>query len=525
MSETRVIKAIKGHGRIFLPVMLICAACIRLINIGKDFSGDEGLTLHISSLRLGNLFSALLERDIYPPLTYLLVHFWRTISDTNAWARLYFVFFGIGVCFLAYKTAKVLFNERLAKTVLVITVFSPLLVYLSQYARSYIDSAFWIMFSCYIFLKIINGNTRIGTWLAYLCTTTLAIYTFYFSAFFIVTQAIYLVIFYRKDKRLIAGWAAGIVSVCILFLPWLPHALAQFSNGSSLIYDWSTKGFGIYGLRLGLYTRNIVSLFGMDPSFMVFKGSILQFIRVEFLALAAVLAFLGLFFFLAYCRYLSIRDFPQQRRSYWFVVFFAFIPLGLSWLSATFLNLIPNAKYIVVAHVFFIFCIGIFFCAQLKNKPLRGAIAVLCLLILFIARFPKVWLPDFEVTRVRAFRSQNIGSDECILCVFSPYPLAKDKNTMVINEGEHFVLNETKSEYISANLKQWEQLKAKVNLFQGIWYIRLFSIQEVFGLNKIVMEWLEDNGFERFETKSFNNMELILYKKENENTANKSTAR
>ena len=83
------------------------------------------------------------------------------LVGSGFWVRGYFVLFGIGVCWLVYLIAKEYLDERLGRISLLLSVFSPLMIFTSQYARSYIDSAFWMLLSVLFMLKIIKGTSVI----------------------------------------------------------------------------------------------------------------------------------------------------------------------------------------------------------------------------------------------------------------------------------------------------------------------------------------------------------------------------
>ena len=104
------------------------------------------------------------------------------ISTSTSWIRFYFVLFGVGVCVLIYLIAREYFNEKLANIALLIAAFSPLLIFASQYVRSYMDSAFWMLLSCLMMLRILKGKESIFNWAGYVISCVLSIYTFYFSA-------------------------------------------------------------------------------------------------------------------------------------------------------------------------------------------------------------------------------------------------------------------------------------------------------------------------------------------------------
>jgi len=496
---------------LFVLSCLIASISFRIVNLNKPFLGDEYILANISKLNFAEIFTILKEKVGYPPLSYIFLYFWGKVSQSEIWIRLYFVMFGIGVCILAYLFGREYLDKKLGRISLLLTTFSPLLIFTSQYVRSYIDSTFWMLLSSFFMLKIIKGRDRLVNWVGYIGAVTLSFYTFYFSALLVFAQFIFVTFAMRKNKKLIFKWYLSIFLAGLLFIPWLSTAIIQYNTGSSLVYDWSTKGFNFGLFRIGQYTRNIVSLVGFDPHFMVFKGGVRAHFGDSVIISGIILCFGILFFFLReHFRYLK-EKFSGNKVLIWFFPSLIFIPLLVSWTCAALLNILLNAKHLVVLHVFFLMLISIFIHSLYEKKRLIGRIFIILILGVFMVRIPHAISSEFDTIKAESFLRENLGNDDCLICV-SIAP-AEGSLPNVIKIKKYFMLNETGSEYVVVSSKVWDELRQQIISFKSIWFYRAYGNFEIFKANHLVDNWLRNNGYNAIRKESFRNIELIEYRR------------
>ena len=178
MNKQKIFKKHPYKTLLIVLLLLGVALGLRTLNIDREFSGDETATMSIASVKQHLIVAELKKQEINPPATYFLLSCWMKVSKSESWIRLYFVLFGMGGCLLIYLIAREYLNEKLAKIALLIAAFSPLLIFASQYVRSYMDSAFWMLLSCLMMLKILKGKESIFIWVGYIISCVLSLYTF-----------------------------------------------------------------------------------------------------------------------------------------------------------------------------------------------------------------------------------------------------------------------------------------------------------------------------------------------------------
>lgn len=380
---------------LFLILFLGLSLFFRTLNLNKGISGDEEILSDIAKLNLNQIFETIKQEDVYPPVSHILLHHWMFFSQSEVWIRMYFVLFGMGVCALIYLIGKEYINERFGILALAISAFSPLLIFTSQFIRSYGDSAFWMLLSTFYLLKIIKGKDSRIVWVFYLLTIIVSLYTFYFSVFIIFAQFLLLVIFKRRERKILLRSIFVYSLAGLAFLPWLPIAVKQL-NSRPIFYNWANKGFCVARLPLGIWTRNIFSLFGFDPYFMIFQGGIIKHFSKSLLMGMVILTLIGLIFFMYYILKYLKKLFPRDKALIWFFIFLISIPLVLSWACGEILNPQPNAKYLVILHIFFIVLVSVFVYGLWLNKSIGTLLTPVIILGIFISRIPVALLPGYD---------------------------------------------------------------------------------------------------------------------------------
>lgn len=497
---------------VILPALFFIALSLRMLNANKEFSGDETILLSISQHNFDQIIPILKQKEVYPPLTYILVHYWAHLNNSLLWIRMYFVLFGMGVCFVIYLIAKEYMDIKLARISFLFAVFSPLLIFISQYARSYGDSSLWMLLSTLFMLKIINGKNKFVNWLAYTMSIALSLYTFYFSSLLIFAQFIFATIFKWKDKKFMLKWYLAICAAGLIFLPWGPSALGQFKNASSIAYDWSDKGvnFGIF--RLGLYTRNIFSVIGFDPYFMVFEGGISSHFSKIILVISVIASFSALFFFLYYCFKWLKSKFPENSALVWFFPFLAFIPLIISWLCAWLFNTLPIPKYLAAFHSFFLILLSIFVCALWEKKKITCILFIVFILGIFAARIPSAVSVEIEGEKATFFLKENLMQDDCLIMLDSG-PRKEGLISRTVGLGKFLKLNEKGTAYEITSAEIWNELKQNLQHCRRIWFYKAYGNIEIFGGNRIVERWMKNEEYRVKEVNKFKNIDIIEYER------------
>jgi hypothetical protein len=213
------------------PLLAIVAAgaALRFATLGvQSFSGDEGVTVALLELSLGDMLDAIPDSESTPPLYYLLAWLWTQPFGTGEVAvRSLSALLGTLTVPVAYAAAEALVSRRAGLVAAALTAASPLLVWYSQEARSYALLVLLTALSLLFLARALNeAGGRPLVWWALVCALALA--THYYAAFLVVPEAAWLVAASRRRAPALAASCAVLVAGLAL----LPLALDQRSTGN-----------------------------------------------------------------------------------------------------------------------------------------------------------------------------------------------------------------------------------------------------------------------------------------------------
>ena len=233
-----------------LLLILLLAAVLRIYHIELlSLWIDEGFTWNLTQYHDPFL---ILRQDVHPPLYFVAIDAWVTLTGTSRLAMRYFsVLPGIMSIAVIYVLAHELQRQRgwsRRETIPMLAAFLLALadaeIFLAQEARSYTWHVLFACLSMWGFLRWL----RLHTWrwlILWGCSTVALIYTFYPGAFIGVVQGLYALLFlntsgthprqrlrrFFNQKRLIA--LTVLVASALLLLPWLLLTLPEQSGNLS----------------------------------------------------------------------------------------------------------------------------------------------------------------------------------------------------------------------------------------------------------------------------------------------------
>lgn len=139
--------------RVFLPVILVLAAALRLTLMNASLWYDEAFAAQMASLSLGNLSTAIMG-DVHPAGFYLLQ--WgvtRLLGDSAFVLRLPSLVAGIALVWLMHRLTRSLTKDRaVAQLATILTAVLPAMIYYSTEAR------YPALLACLIIASIITLN-------------------------------------------------------------------------------------------------------------------------------------------------------------------------------------------------------------------------------------------------------------------------------------------------------------------------------------------------------------------------------
>lgn len=203
---------------IILGIVLAGAALLRLYALSSEsFWFDETYSVWVARHSVGWHIELSTQR-IFPPLYYLLLHFWLRLGSSEFAVRSLSVLIGLGSIGAAYGLAKGLFDRRVGLLSALLLAVSPLHIWYSQEARMYILVAALGLYSAYFMLLALREG-KLWHWIAYVLSTAMLMNAHYFAIFLVPFQnayALYLLLRRQVDRTVLWRWIASQVSVAVL---------------------------------------------------------------------------------------------------------------------------------------------------------------------------------------------------------------------------------------------------------------------------------------------------------------------
>jgi len=232
-------RKITTYGIALLGIVLI-GAFLRVYHLGtQSIWFDEAFSVWISSLTLPQMVQAT-AADVHPPLYYFLLHYWIIVFGTSeSTVRLLSVLFGVLAIPMIYVVGRQLFNKETGLVGALILALSSFNIYYSQETRMYSLMALLALLSMYFFWRFLRQSNLVSS-VGYVLSTTLLVYTHYYSWFVVIAQNIYVVTLLLLSKHRayrLRDWAVLQAIVVALFVPWMvvliqliSHRIATGSN-------------------------------------------------------------------------------------------------------------------------------------------------------------------------------------------------------------------------------------------------------------------------------------------------------
>jgi mannosyltransferase len=201
----------------------------------KSFWLDEGVSVMLARLDIGNLLHILWRREANMALYYGLLRVWLHFGSGDYFVRSLSAVISVAAIPVIYLLGKRLFSSPAG--ILAATLFSvhAWQVRYAQEARSYSLYVLLSGLSCLFFLTAIEKPTH-GRWNAYIACSVLAIYSHFFALLVVIAQwAVFY--FLRRDEAVSTEFRRTLKITGLLFLP-----LAVFivSRGTGPL-SWITR--------------------------------------------------------------------------------------------------------------------------------------------------------------------------------------------------------------------------------------------------------------------------------------------
>ncbi|MFC1651681.1 glycosyltransferase family 39 protein [Patescibacteria group bacterium] len=229
----------------FLTFFIALGGFLRFFNITKNgLWYDETF----SAVMIRNPLTEIIQKgiyDVHPPFYYFILKIWTIIFGEGELALKGFsAFLGTLLIIAVYVLVKNLFNRRVALISSFLITVAPFFIQYSQETRMYMLGAVLATISTFYLWKALHNQEKklnLYYWASYAIFTLLGLYTHYFLIFTVAAQVIGTILgifsLPQKDRKNILKkwWQFGLslLSVAILYLPWLPILFKQFNQVSN----------------------------------------------------------------------------------------------------------------------------------------------------------------------------------------------------------------------------------------------------------------------------------------------------
>jgi mannosyltransferase len=193
---------------------------------------DEAQTLWQSSHSAADIIT-LVAQDVHVPLYFELLHFWRYITDSVQFGRVFSMLFYLASIPALYFLGKLAYDRSVGLFAATLLAASPFMNWYGNEIRMYTLFIFLTIVNQYCFIKIWKTDSE-HAWAFYVITTLLGAFTHYFFFIVLFAQAV----FFFLNKKLFAPHALRrfvmtMLLLAVCFAPWIYNVIHQGELGNS----------------------------------------------------------------------------------------------------------------------------------------------------------------------------------------------------------------------------------------------------------------------------------------------------
>jgi uncharacterized membrane protein len=156
-----------------------------------------------------------------PPVYFLVEYYWsRLMGMPTPNVRLLSVLFGLLTIQMLFLLTRRLFGTVAGLMASLFLALSLLHVYYSQEIRVYALVPLLSLFSMYTFIGVLEQRRRVW-WVAHVAANLLLVFTHLFAVLLILVQGCFLLLYHRREKRLVRVWTLSHVIIAALLGAWV----------------------------------------------------------------------------------------------------------------------------------------------------------------------------------------------------------------------------------------------------------------------------------------------------------------
>ncbi len=206
------------------------------------------------------------------PLYHVVLSLWIRYTGRDLFTiRLLSLFTGLLAIAITYRLARETTGKEAALDTVLIASFLAFFIFYAHQARMYALltlASSWTMLSYWRVLKSGETSSR-RWWLSLLASSTVLVYTHYFSFFLLAAIGAYHLFFAPKNRRWLQICLA-FVGVGLLYSPWLPYTLSILRIRDVPATDALALGDALLAL-LSIYSNGLPLVFAVAAAWLVLR--------------------------------------------------------------------------------------------------------------------------------------------------------------------------------------------------------------------------------------------------------------
>jgi uncharacterized membrane protein len=395
-QKSKILSFLDKNWAFALIVLLISSLLVRIISLLKSsIWHDEGFSLMLASRSPLDIWLGS-ARDVHPPLYYEILHFWTEIFGNSVLSvRSLSLVAGIIVVWLGYQIAFMISKKRnVALLAGLLLSLNPFLIRYSQEVRMYGILGVFLLIAIIGLIKVSKDSKDWFGYVLYVIGVSAGLYTHYFTAMVVIAFWIYIVsIYFIKNKiTLITNWRWWLANILalLIFLPWVPSMMAQFTRAQGL--GWLSK-------------TSIRTLNDTVWQFITFTDARQILILIYWLVPILILGLVV---------YVCIKDRSREKFSR-LLALFTFLPLIMA-IMISFIRPVFHERYFVFSAIglCLMMALAIYY-IFLNNKYLAISIALIIVLIQLVGIRNVYAQSNHQMSRVMGFINQNYQAGDRII--------------------------------------------------------------------------------------------------------------
>ena len=233
-------------------LLLLAAFGLRVYHLGtQSLWGDEAISVARAQMTLAGITAEAPKEGTLPPLYYYFLHFWVSIAgDGESSVRFLSVLFGVLAVVLMFALVRRSLGPRVAVVAAALATISPFWIYYSQETRTYAQVTAFTCLALLCLLRAAERASRPGNgwlWASYSVAVALALTSYYFAGFAIAVGVLWVLITFRRDRRVVVRCILAQIGTFALIAPLLLYVARSLTVTAGSVQRGANSLAGIVG--------------------------------------------------------------------------------------------------------------------------------------------------------------------------------------------------------------------------------------------------------------------------------------